>query len=69
MAFVIVMILLFLMGLWVVYQLVRIRRARKTKLPEIDMRAAHPVLYWMIVAAQVLFLISCLYRLYHEIFL
>ena len=68
MAFVIVMILLFLMGLWVVYQLVRIRRARKTKLPEIDMRAAHPILYWMIVAAQVLFLIACLYRLYHEVF-
>ncbi len=68
MAFVIVMILLFLMGLWIVYQLVRIRRARKAKLPEIDMRAAHPVLYWMIIAAQVLFLISCLYRLYHEFF-
>ncbi len=68
MAFVIIMILLFLMGLWVVYQLVRIRRARKAKRPDIDMRAAHPVLYWIIVAAQVLFLISCLSRLYYEFF-
>ena len=68
MAFVIIMILLSLMGMWVIYQLVRIHRARKAKVPEIDMRAAHPILYWMIVAAQILFLISCLYRLYHEIF-
>ncbi len=64
MAFVIIMILLCLMGLWVLYQLLRIHRARKAKAPAIDMRASHPVLYWIIIGAQSLFLIACLYSLY-----
>lgn len=69
MAFVIIMILLSGMGAWVLYQLVLVRRASKAKAPaEIGMRKTHPVLYWMIVAAQTLFLIQCLYRLFHLIF-
>jgi uncharacterized membrane protein SpoIIM required for sporulation len=65
MSFVIVMILLAAMGLWILYELLRIRRARKDgSAPETDMRKTRPILYWMIVAAQLLFLIGCLYRLY-----
>jgi hypothetical protein len=69
MAFVIVMILLSGMGAWVLYQLVLVRRASKAKNPaEIDMRKIHPILYWMIVVMQTLFLIQCLYRLFHMVF-
>jgi len=65
MSFAVPMILLLAMGSWVLYELLRIRRARKEgSTPETDMRRTHPVLYWTIVAAQLLFLIGCLYKLY-----
>jgi len=62
MAFILSLIILSGMGIWVAYQLfvVRAGNAKVTG-------SRRPVLYWIIVAAQILFGISCLYKFLSEI--
>jgi len=65
MSFIIALILLMGMGSWVAYQLFLMARRRGTKAAEPERK---PLLYWIILFAQILFLIVCLNKIYHEIF-
>jgi uncharacterized membrane protein SpoIIM required for sporulation len=65
MAFIIALILLTGMGFWVAYQLFLMLRRGDIQATEYKRK---PLLYWIIFVAQILFLIVCSYRLYHEIF-
>jgi len=65
MSFIIALIILSGMGLWVAYHLLRILRRGDAEGTESKKK---PFLYWIIFIAQILFLIVCSYKLYHEIF-
>ena len=65
MSFMIALIILSGMGLWVAYRLLLILRRSDAKVSEPKRK---PFLYWLIFIAQILFLIACSYKLYHEIF-
>ena len=66
MSFTIALSLLLLMGIWVTYQLLRLRNAKPHEAG--DKGRPKPLLYRIVVAAQALFLMACLYRLFHLIF-
>jgi len=65
MFFIIALIILLGMGIWVAYHLLLILRRGDAKGAEPKRK---PFLYWIIFLAQMLFLIACLYKLFHEIF-
>jgi uncharacterized membrane protein SpoIIM required for sporulation len=65
MSFIIALILLTGMGLWVGYQLFLLLRRRDTKIAEIKRK---PLLSLIILIAQLVFLIACLYKIYYEFF-
>jgi hypothetical protein len=65
MSFIISLILLSVLGIWVAYHLF-VLRTGNTRVA--GTYREHPVLYWIIIAAQILFLIACLYKLFKEIF-
>jgi len=65
MSFIIVLTILAGMGAWVAYRLLLILRRSDTKGAEPKRK---PIFYWVVFMAQMLFLIACLYKLFHEIF-
>jgi uncharacterized membrane protein SpoIIM required for sporulation len=65
MSFIIALILLTGMGLWVGYQLFLLLRRRDTKVAESKRKS---FLSLIIFIAQLLFLLSCLYKIYYEFF-
>jgi len=65
MSFIISLILLLGLGIWVAYHLF-VLRTGNAKAGETYQK--YPVLYWIVLAAQVLFSIALLYKLFNEIF-
>jgi hypothetical protein len=64
MSFTVIMVLLSAMGFWVLYQLLFVVPALKAKAAASgDANKKKPVLYWIIIAAQIVFVVVCLYRL------
>lgn len=60
----VIMVLLLAMGLWVLYQLLLVVPALKAKAAAADaVGKKKPVLYWIIIAAQIIFVLICSYRL------